>query len=177
MLAAGCRCDGCGLPLLLLLPRLLLLLCRYCSAAVPASARPPLRISPARVWPIQALSLLPLALPVPQRAELNEPAERLAAALTRAGLSNTVDTTGTTIGKRYARTDELGVPFAVTVDYDTVAKGTATLRERDSTAQVRAAISLLPAVCVPAPPAACPPAACVRARPRLLSPRWANGGA
>lgn len=50
-----------------------------------------------------------------------------------------------TIGKRYARTDELGVPFAVTVDYDTTRdgdlKGTVTLRERDSTEQVRIPIS------------------------------------
>lgn len=48
---------------------------------------------------------------------------------------------GVTIGKRYARTDELGVPFALTVDYDTTRdgnlKGTVTLRERDSTEQVR----------------------------------------
>ena len=44
---------------------------------------------------------------------------------------------GTTIGRRYARTDEVGVPFAVTVDYETVSGDTVTLRERDSTAQVR----------------------------------------
>ena len=44
---------------------------------------------------------------------------------------------GTTIGRRYARTDEIGVPFAVTVDYDTVEKDTVTLRERDSRAQVQ----------------------------------------
>lgn len=36
----------------------------------------------------------------------------------------------------YARTDELGVPFAITVDHATLDDGTATLRERDSTAQV-----------------------------------------
>ena len=42
---------------------------------------------------------------------------------------------GTTIGRRYARTDEIGVPFAVTVDFDTVEKDTVTLRERDSRAQ------------------------------------------
>ena len=48
---------------------------------------------------------------------------------------------GTTIGRRYARTDEIGVPFAVTVDYDTVEKDTVTLRERDSRAQVRRASS------------------------------------
>jgi glycyl-tRNA synthetase len=48
---------------------------------------------------------------------------------------------GITIGKRYARTDELGVPFAVTVDFDTVRAGalldTVTLRERDTMEQVR----------------------------------------
>jgi glycyl-tRNA synthetase len=51
---------------------------------------------------------------------------------------------GTTIGKRYARTDELGVPFALTVDYDTLSDGelkdTVTLRERDTTEQVRVPI-------------------------------------
>ena len=46
------------------------------------------------------------------------------------------DCAGTTIGRRYARTDEIGVPFAVTVDYETVEKDTVTLRERDSRAQV-----------------------------------------
>ena len=44
---------------------------------------------------------------------------------------------GTSIGKRYARTDELGVPYDITVDGDTVEKdGTVTLRERDTTGQV-----------------------------------------
>ena len=47
---------------------------------------------------------------------------------------------GTTIGKRYARTDELGIPFAITVDRDTLdagaKQGTVTVRERDSTSQV-----------------------------------------
>ena len=38
--------------------------------------------------------------------------------------------------RRYARTDEVGVPFAITIDYQTVEDSTATLRERDSTAQV-----------------------------------------
>jgi hypothetical protein len=44
---------------------------------------------------------------------------------------------GTTIGKRYARTDELGVPYDITVDRTTTdGDGTVTLRERDTTAQV-----------------------------------------
>ena len=41
--------------------------------------------------------------------------------------------TGTSIGKRYARTDELGVPFAITVD----STSSATIRERDSKDQIR----------------------------------------
>ncbi|EFN58464.1 hypothetical protein CHLNCDRAFT_34068 [Chlorella variabilis] len=84
--------------------------------------------------------------PLLQRAELNERAEAMSAALTRERLSNTVDTTGTTIGKRYARTDEIGVPFAITIDYQTVEDSTATLRERDSTAQVRVPLAELPAL-------------------------------
>ncbi len=39
------------------------------------------------------------------------------------------------IGKRYRRQDEIGTPFCVTVDFDTVEKGTVTVRERDSMKQ------------------------------------------
>ncbi len=41
------------------------------------------------------------------------------------------------IGKRYARMDEIGTPFCATVDHTTLEDGTVTLRERDSTAQFR----------------------------------------
>ncbi|MFH1107469.1 MAG: glycine--tRNA ligase [Candidatus Micrarchaeota archaeon] len=41
------------------------------------------------------------------------------------------------IGKRYARADEVGIPFAMTIDYDTLKDGTVTLRDRDSTKQTR----------------------------------------
>lgn len=43
---------------------------------------------------------------------------------------------GTSIGKRYARTDELGVPLAITVDSTT----SVTVRERDSKQQIRVSI-------------------------------------
>ena len=43
---------------------------------------------------------------------------------------------GTTIGRKYARTDEIGVPYGITIDQATLADSTATLRERDSMAQV-----------------------------------------
>lgn len=41
------------------------------------------------------------------------------------------------IGKRYARADEIGVPFSITVDYQTLEDGTVTIRDRDSTQQKR----------------------------------------
>jgi glycyl-tRNA synthetase len=42
------------------------------------------------------------------------------------------------IGRRYRRMDEIGTPFCVTVDFDTIEKdGTVTLRDRDTTKQVR----------------------------------------
>ena len=44
---------------------------------------------------------------------------------------------GGAIGRRYARQDEIGTPWCVTVDYDTKEKGTVTLRERDTGAQKR----------------------------------------
>ena len=44
------------------------------------------------------------------------------------------------VGKRYARTDELGVPFAVTVDHRSLQDNTVTVRERDSCDQVRVAV-------------------------------------
>jgi glycyl-tRNA synthetase len=47
---------------------------------------------------------------------------------------------GGAIGKRYRRQDEIGTPFCVTVDHESLADGTVTLRERDSLAQERIAI-------------------------------------
>jgi glycyl-tRNA synthetase len=41
------------------------------------------------------------------------------------------------VGRRYRRQDEIGTPFAVTVDSDTLQDQTVTLRDRDSMEQVR----------------------------------------
>ncbi|EDO18298.1 hypothetical protein Kpol_1039p49 [Vanderwaltozyma polyspora DSM 70294] len=51
-----------------------------------------------------------------------------------------VDDSGVSIGKRYARNDELGTPFGVTIDFDSTKDGSVTLRERDSTKQVRGSV-------------------------------------
>jgi glycyl-tRNA synthetase len=47
------------------------------------------------------------------------------------------------IGRRYARADEIGVPVAITVDYETLEDDTVTLRDRDTWEQVRVPIQKL----------------------------------
>ena len=48
-----------------------------------------------------------------------------------------VDDSSGSIGRRYARTDEIGVPFGITIDFDTLKNPkTVTMRERDSMDQV-----------------------------------------
>ena len=42
-----------------------------------------------------------------------------------------------TIGKRYRRQDEVGTPFCITIDYETLSQGGVTVRQRDSMAQER----------------------------------------
>ncbi|MEM2262226.1 MAG: glycine--tRNA ligase [Ignisphaera sp.] len=44
---------------------------------------------------------------------------------------------GGTIGKKYALADELGIPFVVTVDYDSISNNDVTVRDRDSRKQIR----------------------------------------
>jgi glycyl-tRNA synthetase len=90
-----------------------------------------LRLSPA-ISPYKAV-VLPLgAKIIPERL-----VSEVRKGLKRAGISHQTDSSGVSIGKRYARADALGVSFAITLDPVTVADGTVTLRERDSMAQVR----------------------------------------
>ncbi|KAL6646257.1 hypothetical protein ACP70R_017865 [Stipagrostis hirtigluma subsp. patula] len=74
--------------------------------------------------------------PLVKNQEFDDAAKVIAKALTAAGISHIIDTTAISIGRRYARTDEIGVPFAVTVDSAT----SVTIRERDSKEQVRVSI-------------------------------------
>ena len=48
-----------------------------------------------------------------------------------------------TVGRRYSRADEIGIPFGITIDFQTLIDDTVTVRERDSMAQVRVAGSRL----------------------------------
>lgn len=54
----------------------------------------------------------------------------------------TFDKSGS-IGRRYARADESGIPFCVTVDFETAESGEVTIRDRDSTKQVKAKVDSL----------------------------------
>jgi glycyl-tRNA synthetase len=77
--------------------------------------------------------------------ELEGEARDLADRLRRRGLEATYDDSGS-IGRRYRRQDEVGTPFCVTLDGQTAEDDTVTLRERDSTDQVRLPLEDLPSV-------------------------------
>uniref|UniRef100_A0A1B6MBG6 Anticodon-binding domain-containing protein n=2 Tax=Graphocephala atropunctata TaxID=36148 RepID=A0A1B6MBG6_9HEMI len=59
--------------------------------------------------------------------------------LTKEGIAHKVDDSSGSIGRRYARTDEIGVPFGITVDFDSLTDSvpTVTIRNRDTMTQVR----------------------------------------
>ncbi|MFB6110774.1 MAG: glycine--tRNA ligase [Halodesulfurarchaeum sp.] len=80
--------------------------------------------------------------PLMDKDGLGERARELADTLREAGLSVTYDDSGA-IGRRYRRQDEIGTPYCVTVDYESLETGTVTIRERDSTDQVRVGIDEL----------------------------------
>ena len=74
--------------------------------------------------------------PLMDKDGLADRAHEIARELRDEGLEVSYDDSGA-IGRRYRRQDEVGTPFCVTVDYDTLEDGTVTVRERDSTAQKR----------------------------------------
>jgi len=76
-------------------------------------------------------------LPLSNKAELNAFVTKVVQLLKRNEVSVKVDDSSGSIGRRYARTDEIAIPFGITIDFETVKNETVTLRERDSTLQVR----------------------------------------
>lgn len=75
-------------------------------------------------------------LPLMDRDELVAPAKKILEELRGLGLRVDYDTSGS-IGRRYRRNDEVGTPYEVTVDYETLEQGTVTIRDRDSMKQIR----------------------------------------
>lgn len=80
---------------------------------------------------------------LPLQKNLSEKADTVYRSLCKK-FSCTYDVTGS-IGKRYRRQDEIGTPFCVTVDFDTLDNDTVTVRERDYMEQIRMPISELSA--------------------------------
>ncbi|SVD66570.1 uncharacterized protein METZ01_LOCUS419424, partial [marine metagenome] len=77
--------------------------------------------------------------------DLVSTAKKIRKSLQVGGRIRTVyDDTGA-IGKLYRRQDEIGTPFCVTVDYETLDNNTVTVRDRDSMDQIRLPIDQLPA--------------------------------
>jgi glycyl-tRNA synthetase len=82
--------------------------------------------------------------PLMKKDGLDAKAREVEALLREAGLSVYCQESGS-IGKRYARADEAGVPYCITIDYDTLKDGTVTLRFRNDGKQVRLGIGGLAA--------------------------------
>ena len=93
---------------------------------------------PKSIAPIQA-SVYPLMC----KDGLLEKAQKVRELLTDGGFLVELDETGS-IGRRYARADEAGVPIGITIDYETLSNDTVTIRDRDSWRQVRSQIRDLP---------------------------------
>lgn len=83
-------------------------------------------------------------LPLLNNPEFTPIIKKLSQDLIMLDVSHKVDDSAGSIGRRYARTDEIAIPFGITVDFDTLKDSTATLRERDSCQQVRIPLSELP---------------------------------
>jgi glycyl-tRNA synthetase len=111
----------------------------YDEEEVRGEKRTVLRFHP-RVAPIQ-VAVLPLS-----KNEQLLPISRQVEELLRPHFRIEYDETQS-IGRRYRRHDEIGTPFAVTVDFDSLEDKAVTIRERDSMEQVRVGIAeLVPAL-------------------------------
>src|SRR5438093_4306309 len=95
---------------------------------------------PFNLAPIQA-SVFPLV----NKDGLQKRATEVYEALIADGLRVEYDEAGS-IGRRYARADEAGIPIGITVDYDTLNDGTVTLRDRDTWKQLRRPAPDLPGI-------------------------------
>jgi glycyl-tRNA synthetase len=96
---------------------------------------------PSIIAPIKAT-----VLPLVNKPELVDLAQNIEETLRENNLITNIDTSGTTIGRRYARSDEIGVPFAITIDYDSLDDNCVTIRDRDTFKQKRVSIIELPMI-------------------------------
>ncbi len=106
----------------------------YDEEVVGERERTVLRLHP-EIAPVKA-AVLPL---IPRNDEMASKAKALHAELRRVMLAEHDDSGQ--IGRRYRRQDEIGTPYAVTIDDQTLEDDTVTIRDRDSLAQERVSIA------------------------------------
>lgn len=108
---------------------LVILLDAYEEDTVGGETRTVMHLDP-KIAPIKAA-----IFPLMKKPELTEVANKISNTL-RQKFAIEYDESGA-IGKRYRRQDEIGTPYCITVDYDTLTDHKVTLRERDTTKQER----------------------------------------
>lgn len=96
---------------------------------------------PAHLSPIKA-AVIPLKR---NNADIVEKAKSLRLTLQKLGLGRIFFENSGNIGKSYRKHDEVGTPFCLTVDFETLDNNSVTVRDRDSMSQVRIDIVELPA--------------------------------
>jgi len=85
-------------------------------------------------------------LPLLSKDDFEAKAREITVMLKSAGIFTEYDDSGS-IGRRYRRFDEIGTPFCVTVDHQTLEDNTVTIRDRDTTRQIRIEVNrLIPAL-------------------------------
>lgn len=89
-------------------------------------------------FPPQVAPTKVLLVPLSNHVDFKPAVRHLSHAMRALGISNRIDDSSASIGKRYSRNDELGTPLGITVDFQSLKDETYTLRDRDSTRQVRA---------------------------------------
>ena len=92
-----------------------------------------------RVAPYDAAILI-----LAKKPQFKEKAREVGARLRMHGFLIYIDLSGK-IGKAYAKADEIGVPYAITIDYQTFEDNAVTIRFRDTREQIRVKIEELPA--------------------------------
>lgn len=111
------------------------LLAAYDEDEVAGEKRTVLRLHP-RLAPYQVA-----VLPLSKKDELSQPSRELVRALSARYMCDYDETQA--IGRRYRRQDEIGTPWCVTVDFDSLSDGAVTIRERDTTRQERVPMASL----------------------------------
>ena len=84
-------------------------------------------------------------IPLSNKNELINIAAKIHKSMKRFNVASKIDDSGAVVGRKYSRFDQMGVPFDITVDFQTVTDNTVTVRERDTTKpQIRVSIKEVP---------------------------------